>query len=80
MVTTSIGAKDWAGLVNKALVPKTIEESGDLRLCFIKSASTISAKGKLNKLNEACTITLKEDKIIKIFLKHIFKIKMVTDA
>lgn len=31
IVTTSIGAKDWAGLVNKALVPKTIEESGDLK-------------------------------------------------
>lgn len=25
-----MGAKDWAGLVNKALMPKTIEERGDL--------------------------------------------------
>ena len=26
----TMGAKDWAGLVNKALMPKTMEERGDL--------------------------------------------------
>lgn len=25
-----MGAKDWAGLVKSALVPKTIDESGEL--------------------------------------------------
>ena len=33
----NIGAKDWAGLVNKALMPKTIKERGDLKQTKIAS-------------------------------------------
>lgn len=31
MLSTIIGARDWAGLVNKAFVPNTIEERGELK-------------------------------------------------
>lgn len=47
-----------SGMANRSLKNKLLTY---LRWCFIKSASTMSAKGKLNKLNEAWTITLKKD-------------------
>lgn len=30
MLSTIMGASDWPGLVNRALVPNTIEERGEL--------------------------------------------------
>ena len=44
-----MGPMDWAGLVNSALSPKTVDDMECGRLCTALSWSMMSESGRLNR-------------------------------